>query len=111
MSTLVHVSRLLVAAGGGGDALAAVMVYAAVNRGEPAPSTLTYAWERLRVDPVPGPRGRADFTGLRPVGECNGQVTPTTACRPPSASTLPRLAAEIEARLLLIDPTGGAHGI
>ncbi|MET9860628.1 DUF1152 domain-containing protein [Streptomyces smyrnaeus] len=104
-------TRLIVAAGGGGDAVAAAMVDTALNRdGEPA-VVLTYAWDRLLIDPVPGPRGPANFTGL-------SAITPTVYAVPgdarpvaPAGSTLPRLAAELPHTFALIDPNAGARGI
>src|SRR4029450_4401126 len=59
---------LLVAAGGGGDAIAAVMVARMLGMGERRLHVATFSWDRLLVDPLPGPRGREGFTGLRPVG-------------------------------------------
>jgi hypothetical protein len=102
--------RLLVAAGGGGDAIAAAMLHAATT-GKPPAHVATFAWERLLVDPLPGPRDPTWFTGLRPVGRRNHAVTPTTVVRPPAGSTLPRLAAELPATLYLLDPRGGASGL
>jgi hypothetical protein len=71
----------------------------------------TYAWDRLWIDPLPGPRSAADFRGLRPVGERNFAITPTTEPLPPSGSTLPRLAADLADTLVLLDPDGGAVGM
>ncbi|MCF1593369.1 DUF1152 domain-containing protein [Streptomyces muensis] len=72
---------------------------------------LTYAWDRLLIDPVPGPRGAHDFTGLE-------QITPAVWAVPaearpiaPAGSTLPRLAAELPHTFALIDPHYGAEGI
>lgn len=71
----------------------------------------TYAWDRLLIDPVPGPKGPADFTGLRPLTP-NVRVVPAEA-RPvaPAGSTLPRLAAELPHTFALLDPHHGAQGI
>ncbi|MFI8179244.1 DUF1152 domain-containing protein [Actinacidiphila glaucinigra] len=104
-------TRLIVAAGGGGDAVAAAMLDAALyGDGDPA-VILTYAWDRLIVDPLPGPRSPADFNGLR-------QLTPSVHVVPadaepvaPAGSTLPRLAAALPHSLALIDPRRGAVGI
>lgn len=109
--TLARVTRLIVAAGGGGDAVAASMLDAALY-GDADPAVIfTYAWDRLLIDPLPGPRGPADFTGLRPLTR-SVQVVPAGA-RPvaPAGSTLPRLAAELPQTLALIDPHHGAEGI
>lgn len=101
---------LYVAAGGGGDALAAAIVHRALGHTEPA-VIATYAWDRLWIDPVPGPRSPADFTGLRRLGERNYIITRDTEPRPPSSSTLPRLAGDLEDTLVLLDPTSGAIGM
>lgn len=59
---------LLVAAGGGGDAIAAAILHTALHPDGPPANVATDAWERLLIDPLPGPRGPEWFTGLRPVG-------------------------------------------
>ncbi|MCK7626078.1 DUF1152 domain-containing protein [Streptomyces sp. RS10V-4] len=103
--------RLLLAAGGGGDAITTAMVHTALHgAGEPA-LVLTYAWERLVVDPVPGPRRPSDFTGTVPAGPTLRLVTPATAPRPPAGSLLPRLAAGLRPELGLLDPYEGATGL
>ncbi|WP_344485185.1 DUF1152 domain-containing protein, partial [Streptomyces amakusaensis] len=60
-------TRLIVAAGGGGDAVAAVMVDGALYGDEGPGVVLTYAWDRLTVDAVAGPRGAGGFRGLEVV--------------------------------------------
>ncbi|MEV0172784.1 DUF1152 domain-containing protein [Streptomyces sp. NPDC050803] len=105
-------TRLIVAAGGGGDAVAAAMLDAALYGGESDRAViLTYAWDRLLIDPVPGPRGARDFTGLE-------QLTPSVSAVPakahpvaPAGSTLPRLAAELPHTFALIDPHQGVEGV
>lgn len=109
-STLKPVTSLYVAAGGGGDALAAAIVHRALDDDGPA-IIATYAWDRLAVDPLPGPRSAADFTGLEPIGRHNYAITPATQPRPPSGSTLPRLAGDLDDTLVLLDPTDGARGM
>lgn len=102
---------LLVAAGGGGDAITAAALGPALGLTDEQPVILTYAWDRLIIDPLPGPRAAADFTGLRQLAPDVLEILPTTVPIPPVGSTLPRLAAELPARLLLFDPTGGAVGM
>ncbi|MFC4906923.1 DUF1152 domain-containing protein [Actinomadura gamaensis] len=108
-------SRLLIAAGGGGDALAAALIHDATAVGrasasEPA-AIATWAWDRLAVDPRPGPRGTADFTGLGRIGAGVAVITEITRPLPPAGSTLPRLAVELDVPLLLLDAVGGAVGL
>ncbi|MEU6080152.1 DUF1152 domain-containing protein [Streptomyces sp. NPDC047108] len=105
-------TRLIVAAGGGGDAVAAAMLDAALhgNRDDRA-VILTYAWDRLLVDPVAGPRRPADFTGLHRLAPGVISVPATAAPVPPAGSTLPRLAAELPHTFVLIDPSDGVEGV
>ncbi len=63
------------------------------------------------VDPVPGPRSAAEFTGLRQLAPDVLEVLPSTTSISPASSSLPRLAGELPARLLLLDPTAGAAGM
>jgi hypothetical protein len=104
-------TRLIIAAGGGGDAVAAVMLSAALYGTQDRTVIYTYAWDRLLIDPVPGPRGPDNFTGLT-------QLTPSVWTVPadarpiaPAGSTLPRLAAELPHTFALVDPHHGAEGI
>ena len=103
-------TRLYVAAGGGGDALAAAILHRALDTDGPA-IIATYAWDRLAVDPLPGPRSAAEFTGLAAMGRRNHTITAATRARPPSRSTLPRLAGDLADALVLLDPTEGAAGM
>ncbi|MEU5921029.1 DUF1152 domain-containing protein [Streptomyces sp. NPDC047141] len=103
--------RLLIAAGGGGDAITAAMVHAALHGAHTPALVLTYAWERLVVDPVPGPRGTADFTGLDRPAPHLALVTPRTAPRAPAGSLLPRLAGGLRPALGMLDPYEGVVGL
>ncbi|MHA5051569.1 DUF1152 domain-containing protein [Streptomyces sp. SD15] len=114
-------TRLIVAAGGGGDAVAAAMLDAALYRADESAALygadespaviLTYAWDRLLIDPVPGPRGPANFTGLRPLTRSVWTVPADAKPIAPAGSTLPRLAGELPHTFALIDPMHGAEGI
>ncbi len=103
-------TRLYVAAGGGGDALAAVMLHAEAAPGSRA-VVATYAWDRLLIDPLPGPRPAGDFTGLEQLAPPLWRMTEDSAPIPPAGSSLPRMASELDADLLLLDPFGGAIGM
>ncbi|MFB6820768.1 DUF1152 domain-containing protein [Streptomyces virginiae] len=116
-------SDLYIAAGGGGDPLGTLIAARALaadpaDATEPAdparaPLIATYAWERPEVDPAAGgPLGEGDFDGL--VHEGGGirgggftAFTPATRARPPAGSTLPALAGDLPARLMLLDPARG----
>jgi hypothetical protein len=105
-------TRLIVAAGGGGDAVAAAMLDAALYGDDNGRAViLTYAWDRLLIDPVPGPRGPEDFTGLAPLTPAVWKVPAQARPIAPAGSTLPRLAAELPHTFALIDPGHGAEGI
>jgi hypothetical protein len=75
------------------------------------PAVLTYSWDRLLVDPLPGPRTADDFVGLARPAPGVLEVTSQTQPLLPAGSSLPRLAAELPARLLLLDPSDGAVGM
>ncbi|MCZ0208103.1 DUF1152 domain-containing protein [Streptomyces sp. UMAF16] len=103
--------RLIIAAGGGGDAVAAAMLHAALYGDEEPGVILTYAWDRLLIDPVPGPRGARDFTGLRPITRTVSAVPAEARPIAPAGSTLPLLAAALPHTFALLDPGQGAVGI
>jgi hypothetical protein len=102
------VGTLLVAAGGGGDAIAAAVLATATNTS--AVGIATLAWDRLIIDPLPGPRSVTDFTDLE-AHDGYFMVTSGSHPIPPAGSTLPRLAAELPLPLVLLDPTDGAVGL
>lgn len=106
-----HMTRLIVAAGGGGDAVAAAMLHAALYGEEDQAVILTYAWDRLLVDPLPGPRGADDFTGLAALTPSVRRVPAEARPVSPAGSTLPRLAAELPHTFALLDPHQGAEGV
>ncbi|BBH65310.1 hypothetical protein ACTI_19950 [Actinoplanes sp. OR16] len=99
---------LLVAAGGGGDAIAAAALSALIP--DKAVGIATMAWDRLLIDPLPGPRSAADFARLE---SRRGWWQVTSHSRPiaPAGSTLPRLAGELPLPLALLDPSRGAQGM
>ncbi|MGH8931195.1 MAG: DUF1152 domain-containing protein [Egibacteraceae bacterium] len=104
---------LLIGAGGGGDVIAAAMIWRALQRrGVSGPAYFaSYAWERREVDPLPGPRDPSAFEGLQRVGERNYRVTPSTAPRTPVRSHLPRLTVDLAGPIFLLDPRRGAVGM
>lgn len=101
---------LVVAAGGGGDAITGAVLTRPLGHTGP-PAVMTYSWDRLMVDPLPGPRTVADFRHLVEREPHVVEVLSTTRPIPPAGSSLPRLAAELPGRLFLLDPTRGAVGI
>ncbi|MGA9875377.1 MAG: DUF1152 domain-containing protein [Solirubrobacteraceae bacterium] len=101
---------LYVAAGGGGDVLGALMV--ALTAGSMPASThiATFAWERKRFDPQPGPRGARDFVNLHARQEGVHEVDGQTRLRA-GRSFLPDLARETGCKIYLLDPTDGVVGL
>ena len=97
---------LLIAAGGGGDAVTAAALVRPLGLTTP-PIVMSLAWDRLMIDPLPGPRTAQDFTGLRILRAGVREVVANTEPRAPAGSCLPRLAAELPIRILLLDPVGG----
>ncbi|MEV6580898.1 DUF1152 domain-containing protein [Streptomyces sp. NPDC051582] len=110
-------SDLYIAAGGGGDPVGTLIAARTLAAGPAGPAgparpadpplIATYAWERPEVDPTSSPLGERNFDGL--VHERGGfaAFTPATRARPPAGSTMPGLARDLPARLLLLDPARG----
>ena len=109
-STVSDVGTILVAAGGGGDAITAAALPVPLNLSQPV-AIMTYSWDRLLIDPVPGPRSVQDFTGLSRPADNVWEVTQDSQPVPPAGSSLPRLASSLPGRLLLLDPSAGAAGM
>lgn len=106
-----RVGTLFVAAGGGGDAVAILLAQRLLAPGESGPPAIaTCAWERLIVDPAPGPRSPEGFTGLRDhIGVF--EILADSDTVPPRRSMLPRLVRESGARVFLLDLSEGVHAM
>lgn len=105
-------TNLFVAAGGGGDAVGILLARRVLEPEGEGPALIsTCAWERLRVDPVPGPRPITGFVGLGQRAGRNVEVLPSSDTEPPGRSTLPRLASESDTRIFLHDFESGAEGL
>jgi hypothetical protein len=106
-------ARLVVAAGGGGDAVAAVALDEALHgeRDEGGAVIFTYAWDRAVRDGVPGPKGAGDFVGLLPMTPGVFTVPGGARAVPPARSTVPRLAVELPYTFALIEPRHGVEGV
>ncbi|MFE2994844.1 DUF1152 domain-containing protein [Nocardia sp. NPDC059246] len=101
-------TALAIAAGGGGDAITAAMLAAAIpDLGVVA--IMSYSWDRFMIDPTPGPRTRDDFTGL--VDRGGVAEIPHAAALRRGSSTLPPLAGCLDLPLLLLEAEGGAVGM
>lgn len=101
---------LVVAAGGGGDAITA-SVLASSMPGIDAEAVMSFSWDRLMIDPRPGPRGCADFGGLRNLRGHAVEVLTSSHLLSSGTSTLIPLAEVLPHRLLLLDPIDGAVGL
>lgn len=101
-------THLYVAAGGGGDALAALLIHHALGRVADQAVVMSYSWDRFLIDAKPGPRSVADFIDLAPVTTTCWRVTAKSKLPWPAAPTLPLLARLTDAQMILLDPHGGA---
>ena len=104
-------NALLVAAGGGGDALAALFVHRALSPEGERPVVASYSWDRFILDPQPGPRCPADFHGLSQITPGNWEVTQDSYLVSGGRSTLTMLARYTGARFVLLDPRNGVSGL
>jgi hypothetical protein len=105
-------TTLFVAAGGGGDALASLLLSRQLGTSGQVPMVASYSWDRRILDPLPGPRSAADFEGTRQLTPHNVEVTATSRLRSGGQSTLCLLAeTTASARLVLLDPYHGAVGM
>lgn len=102
---------IAIAAGGGGDVVTASVLAAKLRHRFDVVAIMSYSWDRLIVDPTPGPRGRRDFDGLTGHHALIAKVTASARLRGPGWSTLPPLVPYMACPLLLMDPAGGAIGL
>ncbi|MFI9638056.1 DUF1152 domain-containing protein [Nocardia sp. NPDC051929] len=102
-------TTVAIAAGGGGDAVTAALLADKMTTLRVA-AIMSFSWDRLMIDPAPGPRNRADFDGL--IDRDGVSEVPSTAVlRADGESTLPRLAKHIGRPLLLMDIEAGVTGL
>jgi hypothetical protein len=105
------VGTLMVAAGGGGDALASLLVSGQLTGVARTPIVASYSWDRRLLDPSPGPRFATDFVGARRLTSKTVEVTRGSRLRAGGVSTLGLLAEATSARFALMDPSCGALGM
>jgi hypothetical protein len=103
-------TALYVAAGGGGDAIAAYAIARALHD-DRAPAVASYSWDRFVLDPAPGPRRADDFEGLTQHAQGCWEVTDASRLRSGARSTLSIGAALTDGRWFLLDPHRGAVGV
>jgi len=101
---------LVLGIGGGGDVVGSLAVARRCQQLGAEPVLGGVAWERMPIDPHPGPRSVAQIRGGRRVGEhivlADGSTT-TPEGVPFSES---RVAAHLGAETVLVDITAGASG-
>lgn len=86
------------------------MVAAAMQPSRQKAYVASFAWERKRFDPSPGPRSAADFAGLDEKIAGIARVTPHSRLKV-GRSFLPAVAAAAECELFLLDPRAGVLGL
>jgi hypothetical protein len=101
---------LYVAAGGGGDVLGALMVALSEGADPRGTHIATFAWERKRFDPRPGPRAAEDFVNLLAPSSGVRQMAQDSRLRR-GRSFLPDLVREAGCQIYLLDPTHGVDGL
>lgn len=104
-------TAIAVAAGGGGDVVTASVLAAKLRHQFDVVALMSYSWDRLVVDPTPGPRTHSDFDGLIRHHDLVAEVTASARLRGPGQSTLPQLVTYLAHPLLLMDPAAGSIGL
>ena len=100
------------AAGGGGDALAALIIGRSLSPdSERGQVVASFSWDRYVIDPTPGPRRAADFADLGQISEHVWEVTPDSRLRTGGTSGLAILARHTKDRFFLLDPSDGVRGL
>ncbi len=101
---------LVLGIGGGGDVVGALAV-ARTCEALGTPFVLGgVAWERIAVDPRPGPRPVAEILNARPVGDAAVLAGPRTSTPDGIAFSEAGMAAHLGAETVLVDLSGGAVG-
>jgi hypothetical protein len=101
---------LVLGIGGGGDVVGALAV-ARLCESLGTPFVLGgVAWERIPIDPHPGPRPLAEILGGRPLGDAAVLARPQTSTPEGVAFSEARMAAHLDAETVLVDVSGGTVG-
>jgi hypothetical protein len=102
---------LCLGAGGGGDIVGALVV-AEHARALGTPSVLGgVTWERLPIDPLPGPRGLGELEGAHVLNGATALVGPDTRGPGGFAFAEARMAGVLGTETLLVDPNPGAAAV
>jgi hypothetical protein len=101
---------LVLGIGGGGDVVGALAV-ARLCESLGTPFVLGgVAWERIAIDPHPGPRPVAEIRRGRPLGDAAVLAGPETTTPEGVAFSEARMAAHLGAETVLVDVSGGTAG-
>lgn len=107
-----HVKDVLIfAGGGGGDALAALMIADTLGFDPRRVAFSTLVWERTLFDPEPGPRAPEDFAEIERVGTHNYRITPASRLSGDRQTFVPRLAEAYGVSYYLMDVTRGPRRV
>jgi hypothetical protein len=101
---------LVLGIGGGGDVVGALAVGRIVEALGTPFALGGVSWERIAVDPHPGPRAVAEIRAARPLNDTAVLAGPTTSTPEGIAFSEARMAEHLGAETVLIDPTRGAVG-
>ncbi len=102
---------LCVGAGGGGDVVGALAV-AEHARALGTPSVLGgVSWERLPIDPLPGPRGLSELEGVQELNGATALAGPDARGPGGFAFAEARMAGVLGDATLLVDPNPGAAAV
>jgi hypothetical protein len=102
---------LCIGAGGGGDVVGALVV-AEHARALGTPAVLGgVTWERLPIDPLPGPRGLAELEGARHLNGATALSGPDTRGPGGFAFAEAHMAGVLGADTLLVDPIPGPAAV
>jgi hypothetical protein len=97
-------------AGGGGDVVGALALARLCESMGTEFVLGGVAWERIVIDPSPGPRTAAEIAGGRPIGEHAVLADPQTATPEGVRFSEALMAEQLGAPTVLVDVTGGARG-
>ncbi|MGH2986745.1 MAG: DUF1152 domain-containing protein [Solirubrobacterales bacterium] len=97
--------------GGGGDVVGALAIARHCEQLGTPFALGGVAWERLVVDPVPGPRPASEIVGGEPLGRCAVLAGPDTATPEGVRFSESHVAAHLDAPTVLIDITEGPGGV
>jgi hypothetical protein len=99
--------------GGGGDAVGSLAIARYLEARGLEWVVGGVAWERLPVDPHPGPRSLTEIRGAAPIGARAALVDPGTGATTPEGAQFceSRVAGFLGAETVLIDVTAGAPGV